>query len=149
MRRRRKTKILATLGPASNTPEMMHTLFDAGVDIFRINMSHTTREALRERVADIRAVEKTVGRPIGILADLQGPKLRLGVFAGDRVMLDRGARFTLDNDDAPGTIDRVKLPHPEILEALDVGHRILVDDGKVELVVTGVSRDRGLIRAAS
>ena len=149
MRRMRRVKVVATLGPASSTADRIEALFRAGADMFRINMSHTSRDALRERVGDIRAVEARVGRPIGILADLQGPKLRLGVFAGDRVTLDRGASFTLDNSDAPGNVDRVRLPHPEILDALDVGHRILVDDGKVELVVTGVKRTKQKVAVAT
>ena len=149
MRRMRRVKVVATLGPASSTADRIEALFRAGADMFRINMSHTSRDALRERVGDIRAVEARVGRPIGILADLQGPKLRLGVFTGDRVTLDRGASFTLDNSDTPGNVDRVMLPHPEILDALDVGHRILVDDGKVELVVTGVKRTKQKVAVAT
>ncbi|GGC63967.1 pyruvate kinase [Chelatococcus reniformis] len=141
MRRLRRVKIVATLGPASSTPEMIEKLFLAGADLFRINMSHTSRDALRERVADIRAVEAKVGRPIGILADLQGPKLRLGVFAGDRVMLDAGDHFTLDGDATPGDRTRVQMPHPEILTALEPGHTVLIDDGKVELKVIEVRRD--------
>ncbi|MFC0284240.1 pyruvate kinase [Camelimonas abortus] len=140
MRRMRRVKVVATLGPASSTPGRIEALFRAGADMFRINMSHTSREALRQRVADIRAVEAAVGRPIGVLADLQGPKLRLGVFAGGRAILESGARFVLDGDETPGSATRAQLPHPEILRALEPGHRVLVDDGKVELKVTQTRR---------
>ena len=102
MRRLRRTKIVATLGPASSDQAMISRLFAAGADVFRINMSHTSHEAMRKLHAAIRAVEKEHGRPIGILADLQGPKLRVGAFASDFVMLKKGERFILDSDDAPG-----------------------------------------------
>src|SRR6266566_4644048 len=98
MRRRRSAKIVATLGPASSTPELIRALFDAGVDVFRLNFSHGTHEDHRARFAAIRAIESTTGRPIGILADLQGPKLRLGTFAEGQVELAEGARFHLDLD---------------------------------------------------
>ena len=112
MRRKRKIKILATLGPSSNTPEKIEQLFRAGADIFRINMSHTSHVAMRELVKIIRGVEAKCDRPIGILADLQGPKLRLGNFAHGSVELARGQTFTLDSDAAPGDLERVELPHP-------------------------------------
>ena len=135
MRRSRKVKILATLGPASSDKKMIEALFRAGADVFRINMSHTTHEKLNELVGIIRNVEAEVGRPIGILADLQGPKLRLGAFANKSVDIIVGQNFTLDSDPTPGTEGRVFLPHPEILEALEPGHRLLIDDGKVRLRV--------------
>ena len=96
MRRLRRTKIVATLGPASGNPEMIGKLFEAGADTFRINMSHTTHDRMRELVAAIRSVEKKYSRPIGILVDLQGPKLRVGAFANGPVMLDSGATFAFD-----------------------------------------------------
>jgi pyruvate kinase len=136
MRRRRKIKILATLGPSSNTPECIEELFRAGADIFRINMSHTSHETLRELVEVIRGIEAKHDRPIGILADLQGPKLRTGRFEGGAVDLERGQTFTLDSDETLGTTQRVWLPHPEILEALRPGHSILLDDGRVRLRVS-------------
>ncbi|MGX1100471.1 pyruvate kinase [Amorphus sp. MBR-141] len=139
MKRSRCTKILATLGPSSSDEATILALFKAGADVFRINMSHTDHAAMRGLVAAIRSVEETVGRPIGILADLQGPKLRLGMFADDKVALEEGATFRLDSDDTPGDETRVQLPHPEILEALEPGHRLLIDDGKVKLVVETVS----------
>ncbi|MFN3689152.1 pyruvate kinase [Salinarimonas sp.] len=142
MTRSRRTKIVATLGPASSTPETIRRLHEAGADVFRINMSHLQREGLRERVAMIRAIEEDVRRPIPILVDLQGPKLRIGTFAGDKVEIDTGGDFTLDDDTAPGDATRVHLPHPEILSALEPGHQILIDDGKLRLVVEEVETGR-------
>lgn len=133
MRRNRRVKILATLGPASNTRETILDLFKAGADVFRINMSHSDHATLKSLVALIRAVEAECGRPIGILADLQGPKHRLGVFAEGKVAVQAGDRITFDSDPTPGTAARVQLPHREILEALSPGDRILVDDGRVQL----------------
>ncbi|WP_296747066.1 pyruvate kinase [Mesorhizobium sp.] len=133
MRRNRKVKILATIGPASSSEEMLRKLFEAGADVFRINMSHTDHELMRTLVGRIRAVEAAVGRPIGILADLQGPKLRVGKFANNKEVLTAGQTFTLDDNPAPGTSSRVYLPHPEILSSVEAGHRLLIDDGKLEL----------------
>jgi pyruvate kinase len=144
MRRARRTKIIATLGPASETPEMVTKLFEAGADVFRLNMSHLPRERLRERVALIRDIETRCKRPIAILADLQGPKLRVGGFAEDGVMLKAGQSFTLDADTAPGNAKRVHLPHPEILSSLEPGHTVLIDDGKLRLRVAEVKNGRAL-----
>jgi pyruvate kinase len=135
MRRRRNVKILATLGPASGSPEMIHKLFAAGADVFRINMSHTQHDRLAELVGMIRQVEREAGRPIGILADLQGPKLRLGEMMDGAVMLETGKSIRLDLDPAPGTAARLPLPHREILSVLQPGHRLLLDDGKLRLRV--------------
>ncbi|SHM44621.1 pyruvate kinase [Roseibium suaedae] len=135
MRRNRRVKILATLGPSSSEQDIIEKLYRAGADVFRINMSHTDHDRLKMLVQRIRSVEEIVGRPIGILADLQGPKLRLGTFKDGPVMLENGARFTLDSDKAEGDVSRVHLPHPEILKALEPGHRLLLDDGKVQLKV--------------
>jgi pyruvate kinase len=135
-RRHRRVKILATLGPASSTEEMAGKLFEAGADVFRLNMSHLPREQLAEKVAMLRGLEAKFRRPVGILVDLQGPKLRVGRFADEAgVMLKEGERFTLDSDAAPGDGKRVHLPHPEILEALEPGHALILDDGKLRLVV--------------
>jgi pyruvate kinase len=142
MRRLRRTKIVATLGPASGNPEMIGKLFEAGADTFRINMSHTTHDRMRELVAAIRSVEKKYARPIGILCDLQGPKLRVSAFANGPVMLNNGANFALDNDTAPGDVNRVHLPHPEIFAGIKAGDRLLLDDGKIRLTVTEASRER-------
>jgi len=146
MRRLRRTKIVATLGPASSDRNVIANLFRAGADVFRINMSHTSHERMRELVSLIRAVEFEHGRPIGILVDLQGPKLRVGSFAAGPVMLVRGETFALDADPAPGDVTRVHLPHPEILAAVEPGHRLLLDDGKVRLVATEVSGGRIVTR---
>ena len=141
MRRQRHAKIVATLGPASSTVEMIRSLFVAGVDVFRLNFSHGTHEQHRERLAQIRAVEKEVGRPIGVLADMQGPKLRVGTFAAGPVMLTPGAAFRLDLTDQPGDVTRAYLPHPEIFAALQSGANLLLDDGKVRLRVRTCGRD--------
>ena len=133
MKRNRKVKILATLGPASSDEAMIQKLHEAGADLFRINMSHASHEVMRGLIERIRAVEARCGRPIGILADLQGPKLRVGKFADGKVELKVGQTFTLDNQDIPGDNTRVYLPHPEILEAVKPGHRLLIDDGKLHL----------------
>src|SRR6476661_8502307 len=114
MRRHRRAKIVATLGPASANPAMLEKLFRAGADVFRINMSHTSQDRMRELVAMIRKVEADNERPIGILVDLQGPKLRLGAFEGGSAQLNNGDTFTLDSDNAAGNASRVYLPHPEI-----------------------------------
>jgi pyruvate kinase len=146
MRRLRRTKIVATLGPSSSEQAMIARLFEAGADVFRINMSHTSHDKMRALVTAIRAVETEHRRPIGILVDLQGPKLRVGAFAGDAVMLTKGATFVLDCDPAPGTAERVQLPHPEILAALEPGHTLLLDDGKIRLTTTETSPSRVVTR---
>ena len=146
MRRLRRCKIVATLGPASQDPAVLARLFEAGVDVFRINMSHTSHERLRERVATIRALEAGAGRPIAILADLQGPKLRVGTFAGGRATLEPGSSFVLDADPAPGDATRVHLPHPEILAALRPGHTLLIDDGKLRLHILEAAAHRAVAR---
>lgn len=133
MRRLRRTKIVATLGPASSERTVIATLFQAGADVFRINMSHTSHDRMRELIAAIRSVEKDYDRPIGILVDLQGPKLRLGQFGGGFTMVKKGDTFTLDSDTAAGDAARVHLPHPEILQATQPGQSLLLDDGKVRL----------------
>jgi pyruvate kinase len=146
MRRQRRTKIVATLGPASSDQATIERLFVAGADVFRINMSHTPHEAMRAFVAAIRAIEQRHGRPIGILVDLQGPKLRLDTFKQGGADLAVGSSFVLDSDPSPGDAARVHLPHPEILSALEPGHRLLIDDGKVLLVVTEATRQRAVTR---
>lgn len=135
LQRNRKTKIVATLGPASSTPEMVRALYETGVDVFRLNFSHGTHEDHKKRLDIIRALEKEIGRPIGVFADLQGPKLRLGTFKDGSIDIHKGMRLTLDSNPAPGNEQRVYLPHPEILDALRVGADVLLDDGKVHLHV--------------
>jgi pyruvate kinase len=146
MRRLRRTKIVATLGPASGDPATIARLFEAGADVFRINMSHSSHDRMRELVAAIRSVEKNHNRPIGILADLQGPKLRVGTFAGGSAMLSKGSTFTLDSDSSPGDGNRAYLPHPEIFEGVQAGHTLLLDDGKIRLVSIEASKSRIVTR---
>ncbi len=134
--RPRKVRVLATLGPASNSPEMIATLFEAGADAFRINMSHGDQQSKIAVIQAIRGMEKTFGRPTTILADLQGPKLRVGKFEGGKVELKTGSTFLLDRDSTPGDSTRVELPHREIFEGIETGARLLLDDGKLVLRVT-------------
>ena len=148
MRRLRRAKIVATLGPASSNAAMIGKLFAAGADVFRINMSHTSQDRMRELVGMIRAVERESGRPIGILVDLQGPKLRLGTFAGGSVQVNNGDIFVLDSNAAPGDAGRAYLPHPEIFAGVEAGHSLLIDDGKVRLTVTEAAPERIVTRVA-
>jgi len=141
MRRRRNVKIVATLGPASSEPEMIKRLFQAGADVFRINMSHTNHAMLATLVANIRAVEAEIGRPIGILADLQGPKLRVGAMAGGGVDLVVGSSVTIDLDPSPGDAHHLTLPHKEIFAVLKPGGQLLIDDGRLRLRIETVSGD--------
>lgn len=133
MRRFRQTKIVATLGPASSSPEMIGTLFRAGVDVFRLNFSHGTHQDHGERMKQIRALEHKSGRPTSVMADLQGPKLRIGTFAAGPVDLAPGMPFRLDLSPEPGDERRVCLPHPEIFEVIRPATDILLDDGRVRL----------------
>ena len=140
--RSRKVRVLATLGPASSSPEMIRKLFMAGADAFRINMSHGAHADKVPLIKAIRALEKELGRPTTILFDLQGPKLRVGKFADGKVILETGQKFVLDRDSTPGDADRVELPHREIFAALEVGARLLLDDGKLVLRVSNIEAER-------
>lgn len=140
--RSRKVRVLATLGPASSSPEVIRKLFMAGADAFRINMSHGAHADKVPLVQAIRALEEELGRPTTILFDLQGPKLRVGKFADGKVLLETNSVFVLDRDTAPGDATRVELPHKEIFAALEVGARLLLDDGKLVLRVSSVTPDR-------
>ncbi len=140
--RGRKVKILATTGPATADPDVLRSLFLAGADAFRVNMSHGAHEQHAQTIAAIRALEKEFNRPIAILADLQGPKLRVGSFAGGQAILAHGAAFTFDRDPAPGDATRVELPHPEIFAVVHEGQRLLVNDGKIRLRVKSVTDGR-------
>jgi pyruvate kinase len=148
MRRTRNAKIVATLGPASSDPNVVRQLFKVGVDVFRLNFSHGSHADHSERFKVLRALEQETGRPIGILADLQGPKLRVGVFVDGPVMLTKGQPFRLDLDTAPGSQHRVCLPHPEIFAALVPGAELLLDDGKLRLVVEQCGADFAETRVA-
>ena len=141
MRRNRKVKIVATLGPASSSYEVIRALYEAGADVFRLNMSHGAHDEIKERYDIIRKVEEDLGRPIGILADLQGPKLRVGVFKNGAEELEEGKSFRLDLSEAEGDVKRVCLPHPEIFQSLEVGARLLVNDGKIRLRVVACGPD--------
>lgn len=142
MRRNRRVKLVATVGPASSSPQMLEKLFQAGVDVFRINMSHSTHELARELVLRIRDLSTKHSYPIGILADLQGPKFRLGAFQDERVKVEQGSSFTFLRHEMLGKADRVYLPHPQIFDAVQPGHTLLLDDGKLRMRVTEVSDDR-------
>jgi pyruvate kinase len=134
--RGRKVKILATVGPASRTPDMLRRLFRAGADAFRVNLSHGEHKDHAKVIQTIRALEKEFSRPIAVLCDLQGPKLRVGSFEGGQAIIPHGHKFTLDRDPAPGDARRVCLPHPELFQVLKVGQRLLINDGKIRLRVT-------------
>jgi pyruvate kinase len=141
MHRDRNIKIVATLGPASNDYDMISALFEAGADVFRLNMSHGDHAEIAARHAIIRKIEKEYGRPIAILADLQGPKLRCGVFKNGSEMLKVGQAFRFDLDTAEGDANRVNLPHPEIFAALEPGATLLVNDGKIRVKVESCGPD--------
>ena len=143
----RKVKILATLGPASREPAMIAQLLAAGADAFRINMSHSDQGSHAQTIAAIRAAEKEFGRPIAILCDLQGPKLRVGEFTDGRAVIRHGSHFTLDRNPAPGDGNRVCLPHPELFGILQKGQRLLIDDGKLRLRVISASEGEILCSA--
>lgn len=141
MPRARRTRIVATLGPASSSLEQITALFEAGADVFRLNFSHGTHDDHRARLAIIREIEKTYKHPIGVIADLQGPKLRVGAFEAGAIELRRGMKIRLDLDSKPGDESRVCLPHPEIISVAQIGHRLLMDDGKVRMVVADKGPD--------
>ncbi|MFZ3204804.1 MAG: pyruvate kinase [Pseudomonas sp.] len=137
----KKVKILATLGPAVAGSDGIRQLVEAGVNLFRLNFSHGEHADHAQRYAWVREVERQLDTPIGILMDLQGPKLRVGRFAAGKVNLQRGQAFRLDLDSTPGDVRRVNLPHPEIIEALQPGMSLLLDDGRLRLKVTAKEQD--------
>jgi pyruvate kinase len=140
--RTRKVRILVTLGPASNSKAMIRSLAEAGADAFRVNMSHGNHEDHKQRIETIRQLEKELERPTTILADLQGPKLRVGQFEGGAATLETGQAFVFDRSNVPGNSARAELPHKEIFSAVEEGTRLLVDDGKLSLRVMKVAPDR-------
>ena len=142
MRRERKAKIIATLGPASSDPAMIEKLFDAGADVFRLNFSHGTKDDHKRRLDAIRALEGKKGRPIGVLQDLQGPKIRIGTLKAGPVMLATGSELEFRLDREPGDATSVALPHPEVFENMMPGHRIMIDDGKLQLECIGAETER-------
>ncbi|MBS7664453.1 pyruvate kinase [Pseudomonas lalucatii] len=137
----KKVKILATLGPAIKSIDDIRQLVEAGVNLFRLNFSHGEHADHALRYNWVRDVEKQLGHPVGILMDLQGPKLRVGRFAEGKINLQRGDAFRLDLDSTPGTAQRVNLPHPEIIDALQPGMNLLLDDGRLRLQVTAKHAD--------
>jgi pyruvate kinase len=141
MFRERQTKIVATVGPSCGSEETLAALVEAGADVFRFNFSHGTHEEHAARFAIVRSLEGRMGRPIGVFADLQGPKLRLGVFEEGEIYLKTGDRFRLDLGSAPGTVERAPLPHPEVFEVLKPGASLLLDDGRVRLKVVEGGQD--------
>ncbi|VAW01421.1 Pyruvate kinase [hydrothermal vent metagenome] len=138
--KRTRTKIVATLGPASSSEEMIAKLYDAGVDIFRMNFSHGEPEDHQKVYDTIRKVETQKNRPIAVLADLQGPKLRLGVFENDQIELTEGQKYQFDMEDAPGNHLRAPLPHKEIFAAIKTGDLLLIDDGRMRFEVTKIEK---------
>ncbi len=141
MQRNRSTKIIATLGPASSDPDMIAALHEAGADLFRLNFSHGEHQDHQDRLTAIRAVEAAMGTPIGVIADLQGPKIRIGTIAGGAVELTAGAPYRLDLTDQPGDGQRAPLPHPEVFAALETDMDLLIDDGKLRLTVKRAGAD--------
>ncbi len=146
MRRLRKAKILATLGPSSSDASQIEKLYQAGADVFRLNFSHGSQDDHRARYLAIRELERKVKRPIGIMADLQGPKLRVGAFVGGKVKLEEGAPFRFDLDKTPGDQRRAPLTHPEIFAAISPGTNLLLDDGRLRLEVESCGDDHAETR---
>jgi len=141
MHRNRRAKIVATVGPASNTPDMLKALFLAGVDMFRLNFSHGTRDDHAKVYAEIRALEAEVGRPIAILQDLQGPKIRIGTILGGKISVAAGDKIRFVRSGSDGDAMTIPLPHPEVYDAIVPGHDLLIDDGRVRARVTGLGND--------
>lgn len=137
----RQTKIVATLGPASSTEDMIRKLVKTGVNVFRLNFSHGSHKDHKERVTMIRAIEQELNRPLGIIADMQGPKLRVGTFKDGAIALKKGMKIRLDLDETAGDENRVNLPHPEIIKVLDKGDMVLFDDGKVRMEIAEKGKD--------
>ena len=146
MRRLRNTKIIATLGPSSQTLPVIRALFEAGADVFRLNFSHGTQDDHKQRVDLLRALEKEYRHPIAILMDLQGPKLRLGVIGKQPMELTKGQNLRFDMDPRPATAKRVPLLHPEIFAAARPGGLLLIDDGKVRLIAEETTPTRAVTR---
>lgn len=140
MIRKRHAKIVATLGPSSSDPAVIEQLYLEGVDVFRMNFSHGTHEDHQKNYEVIRKLEKKHASPIGILMDLQGPKLRVGMFEDGSIELNHGQKFSFVLDQITGDSSRVHLPHPEIFEAAQVGASLLLDDGKLKVTITSIQK---------
>ena len=149
MRRSRKAKIVATLGPSSSDKEAIRTLFKEGADVFRLNFSHGSHDDHKARYETIREVERELDRPIGVLADMQGPKLRIGKMRDGEVELKAGQTFRLDLDTATGDERRAPLPHPEIFAAISAGTSLLIDDGKLRLEVQESTPDHAITKVVT
>jgi pyruvate kinase len=145
-RRHRKAKVVATLGPASSDQDTIRALFEAGADVFRFNFSHDTHQDHQARYDIVRRAGQGTGRPIAVLADLPGPKLRIGTFADGPIKPAAGASFGLDLDDKPGDQNRAGMPYPENFQALKPGVELLLDDGKVRLVVESCAPTHAVTR---
>ncbi len=141
MRRNRRAKIVATIGPATSNPDMIRKMFLAGVDVFRMNFSHGAQEDHAAVHAAIRALEKEVFRPIGILQDLQGPKIRVGTIKDGHIDVEAGETVRFVTGGENGDRDAIPLPHPEIFASTAPGHRLLIDDGRLMLKVSGFDGD--------
>ena len=141
MQRNRSTKIIATLGPASSDLETIAGLHAAGADLFRLNFSHGDHADHLARLTAIREVEQSVGMPIGVMADLQGPKIRIGTIGGGGIDLVEGSTYRFDLKDIPGDEKRAPLPHPEVFAALKKGMDLLIDDGRLRLTVRKLNKD--------
>jgi len=146
MRRICATKIVATLGPATSDPKTIEAIFKAGADVFRLNFSHGAHESHRKSYDLLRALEKKTGRPIAVLADLQGPKLRVGTFKNGKAMLVAGSIFRFDMDPEPGDEKRAPLRHPEIFAALRPGQHLLIDDGKLRVEALETAADHAICK---
>ena len=143
--RKRSAKILATVGPASSAPDTLRLLHDVGVDAFRLNFSHGSHEDHARSVKAIRAIEKASGNPITIVADMQGPKLRCGEFEGGKIELRYGETIEIIKSDKPGKDGVISMPHQELMDAMEEGHVLKFDDGK--LMVTILSNDGKRMKA--
>jgi pyruvate kinase len=137
------TKIVASIGPASDTRKTIRDMVVAGADVFRINFSHDTGRVQGHKIDLIRDVAAEIGKPIGVIVDLQGPKHRIGDFETDEhYPLKIGGKFIFDDDPTPGNARRVHLPDGDVLKSLNIGDRILLNDGKIEMRVENVTAHR-------
>ena len=137
----RRTKIVATLGPASEGADQIDALLAAGVDVFRLNLSHGELAEHLARLEVIRSRSAAAGRPVAVLADLPGPKVRAGAFPDGGAFLMEGAPLRLVPGSGPSSGERVTVEYPELIEDVRYGDRIVLGDGAIVLTVTGVDGD--------